>query len=117
MSVLRLEGSIRLRRIGTDLRLLDLMKSLPIPDHWRIVAEYDGLDLGWMLWDDFTRRYVIWLAGGGLRTIDQGRAVHALRLLNTERRKLDWRELMSVRHPVPATVPRLGTVTNEKDKP
>lgn len=77
-------AAIRLCKLGSDPQLAIQRRGLPLPAHATALADVISPERGWLLRMQHTNTLAIWLAGGGLRSVDQRKANAALARLESE---------------------------------
>lgn len=74
-------AAIRLGKLGSDPQLAIMRRTLALPAHAAPLADVIAPERGCLLRMQHTGTYAIWLARGGLRSVDQRKAAAALAAL------------------------------------
>lgn len=80
MSISR--ARLQLARLGSDPQLAIMRSTIALPAHATAMADVIAPERGWLLKMERTGTYAIWLAAGGLRSVDQRKAQAALNALD-----------------------------------
>lgn len=75
-------GRLQLAELGSDPQLAIQRRGVSLPAHATALADVIAPERGWLLRMQHTGTLAIWLAGGGLRSVDQRKAGAALDALD-----------------------------------